>query len=139
MSTETQTQVPASEATNQSVKTGTTLNATIALWASAMVLAALVVVQASRLLPAFSSPGFDPASLLESQARADVVSQIGQYAIATVEISGSEDLTIVLDSRGEDVLVYTIKNGQRIELIGRESLRQIFADARALGSGRGPR
>ncbi len=136
-----QHEAPSQDSAAQPARTVFSFSAVTALWASAIVLAALVVVQAGRMLPSTSGRAvpFDPAALLESPANADLVSQVGQYTIATVEVSGSEDLTIVLDSRGEDILVYTIKNGQRIELIGRESVKQIFADARAMGAGRGPR
>lgn len=95
-----------------------------ALWASAAIILALIIVQAGRL----GTP--------ESQARADLVSQSEQYTILTFN-GGNEDVVAVLDGRGEELFLYQVKNRTRLEFIGREVLPTLFQNARGTGGGGG--
>lgn len=104
-------------------RTGGISGGSAALWASAAVILALIIVQAGRL------PALDPA------ARADLVSQSDQYTILTFN-DGNEDVVAVLDGRGEELFIYLVRNRTRLEFIGRESLPVLFENARGAGSGR---
>lgn len=129
-----------------------------ALWASAFVLAALVVLQAGRLAGGVAGGPRDagaaaaehgPAAasdvigaLFESRAIAlptrDVVSQVGPYTVLTFD-GGNEDILLVLDSRAEDLYSYRVVNQNRLDLLGRESLSEMFASARLAGTAGGRR
>jgi hypothetical protein len=129
-----------------------------ALWASAFVLAALVVLQAGRLAggvagvprvaggaAAERGPAAVPGvigALFESRALAlparDVVSQVGPYTVLTFD-GGNEDILLVLDSRAEDLYSYRVVNQNRLDLLGRESLSEMFASARLAGTAGGRR
>jgi uncharacterized membrane protein len=89
-----------------------------ALWASAFVLAGLVVWRAGA-----------------PEAKAEMVTQVGQYAALTTRAVNAEVLAVV-DNASEQVMVYTIEPGNRFELRARESLRDMFAQARARAIGR---
>lgn len=90
-----------------------------ALWASAFVIGALVIVQAGRLPvnPAFAD-----------QAVAD-----HGYTLVTGE-SGRSDAEVlyVLDSRSETMLVYEIEDARQKQVILRDggSLRRLFIEGR---------
>ena len=92
-----------------------------ALWASAFVLAGLVVLQASRLAPAAPS--------------ADVVSSAGEFTVLTAD-TGNDDMLVAIDNRREQLLVYKVVNQASMELYKRYSLPQVFTDARAKSLGR---
>jgi len=102
---------------------GARIGGNAALWASAAVIFAMILVQASRL----------PA--LAPEARADMVSQSGQYTILTFN-GGNEDIVAVLDGRGEELFLYQVRNRNRFEFIGRQDLRVLFTNARGGGTGR---
>jgi hypothetical protein len=95
---------------------------TIVLWASAFVLAGLILVQAGR-------SG-------SSEARADLVSSVGGLTALTVAGASSEDLLLVIDGRSEELFVYRVENQQNVELQRRYSLPRMFSDARGQGPGR---
>ena len=93
------------------------------LWASAFMLAALVIVQAGRL------PG--------SSAYADQAVQSGGFTLLTTSSGRGKDadpyeLLYVLDSRDEIVLVYHIPDARQkqINLLGGASLPFWFQNAR---------
>lgn len=94
-----------------------------ALWASAMILAALVIVQAGRLWSA-------PAPALA----ADLVAAGGDYVTLSVD-AGNDDVLVVLDHRSEDLLVYHPRNQSDLEFKSRQNLRELFfAGRRAAGA-----
>ncbi|MBX3405170.1 MAG: hypothetical protein KF869_00275 [Phycisphaeraceae bacterium] len=104
--------------------------ATAGLWASAFVLAALVVVQAGRLA---SDRAWGP--LGGAVARGDVVSRVGDYTTLTFN-SGSDDVLAVLDGRGEQLFAYRIQNQNRLELLGVYDVKDLFAIGKRIGTGR---
>lgn len=87
-----------------------------ALWASAFVLAALVVVQAGRL-----GAG--------AQARADV-SSVGELTILTSDTGNREDIVFVMDARSDALLIYGVENRNRVELYQNIKLTEFFTQAR---------
>ncbi len=86
------------------------------LWASACVLAGLVVVQASRLGA--------------GEARAEMVSRVGEMTLLTAA-TGSEEILLALDNRHEQVLVYKVVNQTSVELFQKYDLARVFSDARS--------
>lgn len=95
------------------------------LWASAFILLGLVVVQAGRL-----------SSRWSNTAHADLVSRVGDYTTLTLGATSSEDLALVLDGRGEKLLVYRIKNREVLELVRGYDLPPLFQTAARMGAGR---
>lgn len=115
-----------------SVKTSSTESARLALWASAFVLAGLVLVQL-RLPPAASAA---PPLFGGSQtASAGMLAQAGGYTILTSE-SGNEDIFVLLDSRAEELFIYHVENQSSLQLLERQSVPGLFAEARARAQGR---
>jgi hypothetical protein len=98
----------------------TGLSSTAALWASAFVIGALILVQAGRWAG--------------NTARAEMVSQSGDYAMLTTD-SGSDELLYVIDNRNEQMFVYRVENQNSVQLYGRESIAQLFTHARARAVG----
>jgi hypothetical protein len=86
-----------------------------ALWASAFVLIALIVIQAGRLGP--------------SEARADLVASGGELTALTVE-STSDDVLLVVDNRTDALMAYKIINQRELEHRKTYNLPRLFADAR---------
>lgn len=95
------------------------------LWASAFVLAAMVLVQAGRLAQVWGA----------APAHADVVSRVGDFTTLTFT-SGSDDVLAVLDGRGEQLLAYRIQNQNKLELLGVYDVKELFALGKRVGSGR---
>lgn len=93
------------------------------LWVSAGVLAALTIVQG--------------AGLLDRPAYADMTSNTTGYTIMTTD-GGSDETVIVIDDRQEALLVYRHQNRERLQLLDREPLPELFTRARA-NSGLPPR
>ena len=93
-----------------------------ALWASACVIAALIIVQAGRMG--------------ETPARADLVSSVGGMTALTFE-SQSEDLLAVIDGRSESLFVYKVENKNSLDLLRSYSLPTLFSEARTRYSGGG--
>ncbi|MGP1347510.1 MAG: hypothetical protein ACTS3F_12710 [Phycisphaerales bacterium] len=101
--------------------------AAAALWASAFILMALLIVQSGRLT------GGGPVA----PAHADI-NQIGDLEMITTQGSTGEDLVLILDKREELMFVYGIDSGRRIQLIQFYSVPQIFNDlAGSRGAGGG--
>ncbi len=63
------------------------------------------------------------------EARADVAAWGGDFAALTTDI-GSEDLVVVLDQRAEQLLLYRVRNQNAIEFAGRQSVADLFLEAR---------
>lgn len=89
------------------------------LWASAFIIAALVIVQAGRLQ---SNP-----------VHADMVQDRGDYTLMTTR-SGREENTVlyVMDGRTQTLLVYEVEDARRGQLFLRDggSLDVLFRAAR---------
>ena len=97
------------------------------LWVTAIALAAVVIVQLGGRF------GAGPA---EPTALADMVAQVGDYALMTTAASEDEEQLYVLDNRNEQLLVYGIVQNRTLELLAREDLKSVFANARAQAGGR---
>lgn len=91
-------------------------SAAATLWASAIVVLALVILQAGRL-----GAG--------AQARAEV-SEVGDTVIATSAIEVGEDIFAVLDSRAEKLMLYTVVNRNEIALQQTVDLPTLFLEAK---------
>lgn len=91
------------------------------LWASAVVVAALIIVQGGRLV------GGAPA-------RADLVSGLGAVTVMTVE-GQSEDTILVADNRSEELMVYKVVNQNSLELFRTYNLSRLFSEARSRATG----
>lgn len=98
--------------------------ASAALWASAFLLTAMIIVQAGRLAWPLGSP-----------AKADLVSRVGDYTALTFN-SGNDDVLAVLDGRGEQLYAYRIQAQNRLELLRAYNVRDLFDIGRRLGAGR---
>lgn len=95
------------------------------LWFSAFILMGLLIAQGGRL-----------ASRGASEARADLVSRVGEYTLLTTNAQSSEDIVLVLDGRGEQVFVYRIQNQKALELVRKYDLSTLFATGQRVGAGR---
>jgi hypothetical protein len=93
-----------------------------ALWATACLLAALIIVQAGRMGP--------------GPARADVVSTAAGTTALTFEAT-NEDLLAVIDGRQEALFVYRVENRVALDLIRSYQLPALFSDARSRAGGTG--
>lgn len=96
---------------------------TLALLASAFVLAGLLLSQLnSRDVAArLAGPG----------AYAQAVNQGGTSEVSLLATDiGSEDALVVIDQRREELLLYRITGQKQIDFKGRESLRELFVQAR---------
>lgn len=101
--------------------TTSTINApAAALWASAFVLAALVIVTLGR------GNG--------NIAKADMVSALEDYTILTFD-SGNDEGVAILDQRTEDLLIYQVVNRQSLNFVTRAPLPRIFQEGQRIGSG----
>jgi len=97
-----------------------------ALWASALVLAGLILASAGGGGPAAPAP-----------ALAEMAAMAGDYAAVTTQgQSSSEELLYVLDQRAEALLVYRVENQRALALQHAENLSAVFAQARAAAGGR---
>lgn len=101
----------------------TRLNSTAFLSASALLIAALVVVQAGRLLTG-------------TPAQADMVSTSGVFTALTSEATNSNDVLLVLDGRSEELLVYKVENQNSVELYKKYNVPRLMSEARSRHTGR---
>lgn len=90
-----------------------------ALWASAMLIGALIIVQAGRV----------------PTATADMVSGAGGLQIMTTT-GPSDELVYVLDTRDERLYVYQVVNQASLELLDRQDVTEMFSAAAAQAAGR---
>lgn len=95
------------------------LHAAAALWASAFILAGLVLTQASRL----------PGALAQSQS--GTVASVGELTILSADTGAGEDFVLVLDSVSESIFVYTVEQRTSVELVQAYDLDRLFVDARS--------
>ena len=58
------------------------------------------------------------------------VTQSGDYTALTCD-GGNEDILVVLDGRSEQLFVYKVQNQTSVQIMQREDVSRIFADARA--------
>jgi hypothetical protein len=107
-------------------------NPSTLLWASAFVLAGLIVVQLGRIN---DRRGVALAELPAGLMGADGVSRVGDYTVMTFN-AGNDDVLAVLDGRGEELFTYRVKNLNQFEFLGREKLPEMFTTGRKLGPGR---
>lgn len=89
-----------------------------ALWASAFVIMAMIVVQAGRL------------PMNGNAARAGNVSEIGDLTVLTAESGDNEDILCILDRRSERLFIYGVQNRQSVELLRTYDLGEAFTSAR---------
>ena len=92
-----------------------------ALWASAFVLAGMVIVQAGRL-----GIGNEAAA---------VVSNVGEMTVLTANTGSNEDVILVLDDRTDALLIYGVENRNRVELFQNLKVSEFFQQARTQGAG----
>jgi hypothetical protein len=85
------------------------------LWASAFVIAAMILVVAGR------GGGLE--------ARGEMVSRVGEYTLLSTD-GGNEDVIVVLDSRSEELMVYKIVRQRSVDLMQKINLKETFSDAR---------
>lgn len=92
-----------------------------ALWASAFVLAGMVIMQAGRL-----GVGNEAAA---------GVTNVGEVTVLTANTGANEDVILVLDDRTDALLVYGVENRNRVELYQNLKVSDFFQQARTQGSG----
>jgi len=95
-----------------------------ALWASAFILVALIITQASTL-----GRG--------NQARADVAVTT-ELTVLSAFAGNDEDIVAVIDRQSEMLFVYGIEQGRSIELFQAVSLPQLFVDGARSGGAAAP-
>lgn len=83
------------------------------LWASAIVLFALILIQSTR---------FEGAST----AYAGNVSQVGDYVILTANAGNNEDILLTLDGRSDQLMVYSVVNGQQLQMRTKYKVADFF-------------
>ncbi len=96
------------------------LVASAPLWASAIVIMGLILVQSSRMIG--------------SRAQAEMVSSSGGYTVMTVD-GGTDEVLVILDERSEEMFVYRVENQRSVDIKERVSLSKLFTDARAAAQG----
>jgi hypothetical protein len=104
----------------------TTTARTSPLVYSAIALAIVAAVQLGVKLGA-GSP--------EPSALAEMTANVGEYKVMTTASNDNEELLFVLDNRNEQLMVYGVGQPLQLELLTRESLGQVFAQARAAAGG----
>ncbi len=107
------------------------------LWASAFVLAGLILFQLgrSRAPVGGRTPETALAAAMTMTMGDGSVSRVGDYTVMTFN-AGNDDVLAVLDGRAEELFLYRVRNMTEFELIGRENLPNLFATGRKLGPGR---
>ncbi len=92
----------------------------ISLWASALVILALVIVQAGRV---------DHGHM----AFADVA-EVADLTIANADAGGGEEIVVIIDGGTERIFVYSLVN-RAPELVVAEDLANLFVQAKAAAGG----
>lgn len=92
-----------------------------ALWASAFVLGAMVLLHAG--------------GLLDRPARAEMTATSGGYRAVTTNV-GAEEALFVVDEPREKLLVYLVRSNRRLDLVAQADLPDLFTRAQAQASGR---
>lgn len=96
--------------------TKTRVSSSAALWASAFVILALILVRADRFGPAASAD--------------EMVTATGDYTLLTTAGRGSAEILVVIDNRNEALIVYGIDRQSGLEPAARLDLAKTFADAK---------
>lgn len=104
----------------------------LVLWASAFVLAGLILVQIKLAASAYAGP---PLFGKSGTATADMVAQAGGYTVLTNDV-GNEEILVVLDSRVEEMFIYHVENQSSLQLMERQSVPALFTEARTRAQGR---
>jgi len=91
------------------------LSPDIALWASAFVLGALLIVQAGRSA--------------DSAARAEMVASAGGYTLMTTRTQSGEIL-YVIDNLTEQFFIYNVEQQRDLVLVHKEDLKSLFTNAK---------
>lgn len=107
------------------------------LWASAIVLAGLIVVQLGRSQAPVGgrSPDAALAAAMMGSLGDGAVSRVGDYTVMTFS-TGNDDVLAILDGRAEELFLYRVRNMAEFEFLGRENVPNMFVTARRLGPGR---
>lgn len=104
------------------------------LWASAMVLAGLIVAQLGR-----ASWHGAPASARDAAGAAmmgaDVVSRVGDFSILSFD-AGTEDVVVVLDGRTEELFAYKVLNQRKLDFLQSVKVPEIFERVRQMDPNR---
>lgn len=95
-----------------------------ALWASAFVILALVIVQAGRLGGA------------GEKAYAGDVAELATLRLLTASSGDNEEFLAILNHTDETISIYGIENGRSVELFQVQSLPEMFTQARGAVGGR---
>ena len=111
--------------TNEDRGTGSVGISGAALWASAFVILAMIVVQAGRV------------SVGPSAAYAGNVSTTGDLTVLTAAGGDNQDVLVVLDRRLERVFLYGIENRSKVQLFESHNLSDMFTSARNVVMGGG--
>ena len=87
-----------------------------ALWASAFVILAMIIVQAGRV---------------GNEAQAEgMVSSVADLTVLTASAGDTEDILAVLDRRAETMYIYGVDGARSVELYQFENLSDVFTQAR---------
>lgn len=102
---------------NDKISSKTRIDAGVAvLWASALVILALVILQAGRL-----GAG--------AQARAEVI-DIGDTVLLTAFVEANDSVLVILDSRNDTLLVYSVVNRNTLVLREARNAAELFNEVR---------
>lgn len=113
------------ESTSRAVSGSGGISASAALWASAFVILAMIVVQAGRV------------STGPSAAYAGNVSSIGDLTVLTAAGGDNEDVLLVLDRRLERLFIYGVQNRSEVRMYESHELSGLFQSARSSVMGGG--
>lgn len=103
---------------NESIQRDRIAPGAAVLWASALLIFAMILTQASR----FGGP---------SEAHAELVAHIGELVALTANAGNDEDVMLVLDSRSDRLLVYAIQNGETLVLRSSYEVSSLFQQGQA--------
>ena len=87
-----------------------------ALWASAFVIMAMIITQASN-------------ARLGNEARADVTT-VGSMTVTNIQAREDSDVLLVLNDTQERLYIYGLEQGRSLDLLQSQSLPEIFESAR---------
>lgn len=88
-----------------------------ALWASAFVIGAMIISQASRL--GAGNPAY-----------AGNVSEVGDLTVMTASAGDNEDVLAVLDRRDEILYIYGVEQGRDLTLYQIHRVNELFQEAK---------
>lgn len=94
-----------------------------ALWASAFVLLALIIIEAGK-----RNAG--------NAALAGDATNIADLAVLTASSGTDEDVLCILDQRNETLSIFGVEQGRSVQLLQVQDIRQAFTQARSGTTGR---